>query len=180
MEATTPTTTTIILPGLEPEKVLLDIHRHHDLDDYGSQSKGRYYDLPTISVRKESEMPCRKGTSSVLVRCDDCRGEVESLYAHSVALILSCLPISDDVGRAAADSFRLQVGHTHTHGRTDGSQLCFVFAVERALPGRIVAGWCRRENESVNNAAFPLVEKLQTSIVFVCVCVCVIKYYRIS
>lgn len=74
--------------------------RHHDFYDHGPQPKGRHYDLPSISVSLEERRIIN-------------RTSFASSLTHTVVVVViisQCLAAcSDDVGRAAADSFRLQV-----------------------------------------------------------------------
>lgn len=67
---------------------------HHDFHDHDPQSKGRHYDLPSISVSR-------------MTRIVDERNAVPSRFSN--ALSRYCYSYRDDVNRAAADSFRLQV-----------------------------------------------------------------------
>jgi len=80
---------------------------HHDFDDYGPKSKGRDYDISSISVSSLNWKGIQGCPLSLEHGC---------LYSSSdprlfiLTLFVLIIPYCrDDVTRAAADSFRLQV-----------------------------------------------------------------------
>ena len=93
--------------------------RNHDFYDYDIKSKGRHYDLPSVSVRSQRVVRAVGRFGDRSLRRTKFGGEYLLLVLYEnqqltvfhfpFGLLTLYKNYSDDVSRAAADSFRLQV-----------------------------------------------------------------------